>query len=310
MAGNEKGWHCGCPVLTMRHDDWDRSGIWLGAAGASTGGGARGAIRGGRPAGVLGAGACGVLCVRQPGRHGGALDERPGASLRRAFAAGGDRRRALDGFPRGQTPGPDQCRRHLESGFQTRRMDGGFLHGSFRAFAGSKGATTLLWWMANAMRMITTQAAHPFTIHSPHDRSVMPPCTDADRAKIRHGSAHEVLPRPDSIDDRICGGDRRWVFDLVSEPNGGFFPHGSCSGSGSPGHARAPTGRPVIAAPGLAPSFSFTVGKGSEHHRHPGLGKRSSAAPHKGLRIRGFPNGAHPDPSRWRFPLRGNRRGC
>jgi hypothetical protein len=64
---------------------------------------------------------------------------------------------------------------------------GGFLHGSFRAFAGPKGATTFVWWMANEMRMPTTQAAQPFAIHSPHDRNAMPPYTAADPAKIRHG---------------------------------------------------------------------------------------------------------------------------
>jgi hypothetical protein len=48
------------------------------------------------------------------------------------------------------------CERHrsdsleFDSGKHTPWFDhGGFLHWSFRAFAGSKGATTLLWWMAN-----------------------------------------------------------------------------------------------------------------------------------------------------------------
>jgi hypothetical protein len=43
--------------------------------------------------------------------------------------------------------------------------------------------------MANAMRMTKTQAAHPFTRHSPHDRNVVPPYTDVDRAKIRQADS-------------------------------------------------------------------------------------------------------------------------
>jgi hypothetical protein len=82
---------------------------------------------------------------------------------------------------------PDQCGQGKSNPRRRGGLRGGLLHGSFRAFAGSKGASTLLWWRANEMRMGGTQAAHSFTIHSPHDRSVMPPYTDVDGANSRHG---------------------------------------------------------------------------------------------------------------------------